>query len=74
MRGSTQSQGSMNQRWMKKISTQTMMTPPLWVHSIDDLIGDADPPGVMHRVLNAGLNFTSTEEPVSFNKAEKEAV
>jgi hypothetical protein len=46
---------------------------PLWVRAIDDLIGDAEPPGLARRVLNVELNFTSAEEPMSFKKAEHDA-
>jgi hypothetical protein len=42
-------------------------------HAIDDLIGDAEPPGLARRMLEAELNFTSAEEPASFNEAEQEA-
>jgi hypothetical protein len=43
---------------------------PLRVRAIDDLIGDAEPPGLARRVLNAELNFTSAEEPASFHSAK----
>jgi hypothetical protein len=46
---------------------------PLRVRAIDDLIGDAEPPGLARRVLNAELNFTSAEEPTSFKEAEQDA-
>jgi hypothetical protein len=46
---------------------------PLWVHAINDLIRDAEPPGLAHCVLNAELNFTSVEEPMSFKEAEQDA-
>jgi hypothetical protein len=42
-------------------------------HAIDDLIGDAESPGLARRMLEAELNFTSAEEPASFNEAEQEA-
>jgi hypothetical protein len=45
----------------------------LQVRAKDDLFGDADPPGHLHRMLNAELNLTFAEEPASFNEAEKEA-
>jgi hypothetical protein len=47
---------------------------PLRVRAIDDLIGDAETPGLARRVLNAELNFTSVEEPMSFKEAEQDAV
>jgi hypothetical protein len=43
------------------------------LRSIDDVIGDATPPGHVHRVLDAQLNFTSTEGPSSFCEAEQDA-
>jgi hypothetical protein len=46
---------------------------PLRVRAIDDLIGDAEPPGLTHRMLNVELNFTSAEEPTSFKEAEQDA-
>jgi hypothetical protein len=46
---------------------------PLRVCVIDDLIGDADSPGLTRRVLNAKLNFTSAKELAPFNEANKHA-
>jgi hypothetical protein len=46
---------------------------PLRIRAIDDLIRDAEPPGLARRVLNAELNFTSAEEPTSFKEAEQDA-
>jgi 6-phosphofructokinase len=45
---------------------------PLWLHNIDDVIGDATAPGLARRVLNTELNFTSADELASFKEAEKE--
>jgi hypothetical protein len=36
----------------------------LQLHTIDDLIGDVELPGLARRVLNAELNFTSAKEPI----------
>jgi hypothetical protein len=46
---------------------------PLWVHAIDDLIRDAEPPRLACSMLNSKHNFTSAEELTLFNEAEKEA-
>jgi hypothetical protein len=46
---------------------------PLRVRAINDLIGDAEPPGLAHRMLNVELNFTFAEEPTSFKEAEQDA-
>jgi hypothetical protein len=46
---------------------------PLRVRAINNLIGDAEPPGLAHRVLNVELNFTSVEEPTSFKEVEQDA-
>jgi hypothetical protein len=46
---------------------------PLRLRTIDDLIGDTELPGLARRILNAELNFTSVEEPVSFKEAEQDA-
>jgi hypothetical protein len=43
------------------------------VHSINDKIGDAAPPGRTHRVLDTQLNFTFAEEASLFHEAEQDA-
>jgi hypothetical protein len=45
---------------------------PLRLRPIDDVIGDATPPGLTRRVFNVELNFTSADEPASFREAERE--
>jgi hypothetical protein len=45
---------------------------PLWVRSINDVIGDAVNPVIAHRVFNVELNFSSRDEPLTFHEAEHE--
>jgi hypothetical protein len=45
---------------------------PLRLRAINDIIGDAAPPALARRVLDAELNFTSADEPASFREAEEE--
>jgi hypothetical protein len=46
---------------------------PLRVQAIDDMIGNAATPGLARRVLEAELNFTSAEEPLTFREVEQDA-
>jgi hypothetical protein len=45
---------------------------PLRLRVVDDVIGDAAPPTLARRVLDAELNFTFADEPASFREAEQE--
>jgi hypothetical protein len=45
---------------------------PLWLHPIDGIIGDAVPSGLVHRVFNVELNFTSADELATFCEVEHE--
>lgn len=40
---------------------------------IDNVLGDAEVPGLAHRELADELNVVSAEEPASFAEAEREA-
>jgi hypothetical protein len=46
---------------------------PLWVRTIDDVIGNEEAPGFTRCLLSTELNFTTAEEPTMFNEAEKDA-
>lgn len=46
---------------------------PLRFRAIDAVIGPASPPGLVPRVLDEELQFTTADEPVSFSEAEREA-
>jgi hypothetical protein len=45
---------------------------PLWLHPIDGVIRDAVPSGLVHRVFNVELNFTSADELATFCEVEHE--
>ncbi|WVZ53904.1 hypothetical protein U9M48_004791 [Paspalum notatum var. saurae] len=45
---------------------------PLRFRDIDAVIGPASPPGLVPRVLDDELHFTSADEPASFKEAERE--
>lgn len=46
---------------------------PLRFRTVDAVISDAAAPGLARRVLQGEINFTSAEEPASFNEAKQDA-